>query len=161
MLIWLSFYSYMQNYFLITGSLKFDFKWSVHIIDAYSSYNKISTHYPHLILLLFKVRDLYVSWLWELQTQTVLSQKLYYLTIWLYAHWNKWWNAHLSLSLIYSKFYQLFLPALLKNLPIILFYSHLITYYSHFIPFALLLCILTSRETWVWCIFGCITIECR
>ena len=45
-------------------SLKIDFKWSVHIIDAYSYLPTLkSTYYPNLNLLLFKANDLFVSWL--------------------------------------------------------------------------------------------------
>ena len=55
-------------------------------------------------------------------------------------------------------------PNMLKTLPIIpsstsqkiyplfLFYSHIITYYSYFILFVLSFCVLTSSETWTWCI---------
>ena len=50
----------------------------------------------------------------------------------------------LCLSLTYSKFYPLLPP---KNLPFILFYSHIVTYYFHFVLLALLLQVLTSRGT--------------
>ena len=59
-----------------------------------------------------------------------------------------------TLSLMYSKLYQIFLPALPKNLPIILFHSHIITYYSHIIFYALLFQVLTSRQTWTRYIFS-------
>ena len=39
----------------------------------------------------------------------------------------------ISLSLICSKFYRLFFPALPKNYPLCLFYSHIITYYPYII----------------------------
>ena len=37
-----------------------------------------------------------------------------------------------------------------KIYPLFLFYSHIITYYSYFILFVLLVCVLTSRETWTY-----------
>ena len=93
--------------------------------------------------------DVLIKWskLWILSFNISKSklETLVLILILIYFHTN---NCVLSPSLICSKLYQLFLPALLKTLPIELFYSHTITYNSYFIVFALLFCVLTSRETW-------------
>ena len=64
----------------------------------------------------------------------------------------------IRLSIICLKLYRLFLPTLLKNLPIILilFPYHYLVF--RFYSFSLWYCVLTSRETWTWCIFCCIAI---
>ena len=56
----------------------FDFKWPVHIIDAYAQVHVIHTWYSYCFT--FEVND---SRLWVLQILTMLPQ------IWLYVYWNK------------------------------------------------------------------------